>query len=91
MSTRIAFADTGDFLDVADLRELGNEAERERAKTLGLQFAREPTSALAARLVALLGRQSSLAGNVRDPAWLSGLSAAHRVVVMQELQQLVGS
>ncbi len=90
MASRLVIGRTGDFVTVADPRELGNRAQRERARELGVSFAKTPSTAIASKLLALLGGRSNL-GNPAAPGWLEGLPASHRVVVMQELQQLVGS
>jgi len=90
VASRLTIGRTGDFLVVSDPRELGNRAQRERARDLGVSFAKTPSTALAAKLLAIVGRRSNL-GNPAAPGWLEGLPPGHRVVVMQELQQLVGS
>ncbi len=90
MATQLTIGRTGDFVTVADPRELGNRAQRERARDLGVAFAKTPSTAIASKLLALLGGRSNL-GNPAAPGWLEGLPAAKRIVVMQELQQLVGS
>ena len=90
MASRLVIGRTGDFVVVADPRELGNRAERERARDLGVAFAKTPSTALAAKLLAIVGRRSNL-GNPAAPGWLEGLPAGHRVVVMQELQQITSS
>jgi hypothetical protein len=88
--TRIVIGQTGDWLSVADAREQAGQRQWERATQAAIEFAQNPGTVAGAKLLAIIGQRSNL-GDPTEEDWLAGLPAGHRALVLQELQQLVGS
>jgi hypothetical protein len=88
--TRIVIGQTGDFLTVADAKDAAGQRQWERATQAAIEFAQNPGPVAGAKLLAIIGQRSNL-GDPTEEDWLPGLPAGHRALVLQELQQLVGS
>ncbi len=86
----ILFPDTGDFLTVADPKTEAGQAAWERATAEAIEFSRNPGQAAMAKLVALVGRRSSL-GDPTDPGFIENLSSSHRVVAMEQVAQVAAT
>jgi hypothetical protein len=81
---------SGSFLRVLDPKEQANQPAWEKASDAALASAREPLSALAAKLLAHVADSSDI-GDPTDPNWLPNLSAADLVVALAEVQDLLAS
>lgn len=90
MSALSVMLPDGDFLRVADPRDAAGQRAWERGLQAALDFAREPSTAAAAKLLSYVAESSDI-GDPTKPGWLPALPAAKRAKVLEELQQLVAS
>jgi len=84
------FADTGDYVRVADPKTEAGQAAWARATAAAVEFTQNPSEAAGAKLLALVGEASSL-GDPTDPGFIEGLSASQRVVALEQLAQAASS
>jgi hypothetical protein len=78
------------FVRISDPKTVAGQQAWERARDIAIAFAREPSTAVGAKLLAHVAEGSDI-GDPRKPDWLPRLPANKRVKVMEELQQLVAS